>query len=85
MGAKATIKLPKLVIAQNNFASAVINAGNRTFALYQIDTARTPFWVVELDACHEYLPMGPAEQFTRHDVALQRLVKKASGWMESHS
>jgi hypothetical protein len=65
------VDLPRLDLARRNFASAVIGAGNRVFAIYQVDTEGPPFWVVEMDAATNYAkPLRPALKYCSHIDAI---------------
>lgn len=73
------ISLRPLTIAHANFCSSVMKAGNRVFALYQIDVALNPFWVVEMDpATMMHRPVGPAQRFASHAGALRVLAALAT-------
>lgn len=63
-----TIQLPALDIAHRNFSSSCIGACNRRFAIFQVDVAQNPFWVVEIGPDDK--PMGPAKCYSDHSDAI---------------
>lgn len=76
-----TIKLPSLKnCARRNFCSSVIGACNRVFAIYQVDVANKPFWVMEMDHTEGYeLPLkGMVTRFESHTDAIGHLASLAT-------
>lgn len=62
-------------ISRRNFCSSMIGACNRKFALYQVDVADKPFWVMEMDHVENYSVAlrGMIWKFASHIDALNRL------------
>jgi hypothetical protein len=64
------IKLPRLDIAWNNFPSSVVTSRNRIFAVYQVDTSKNPFWVVEMTGCPNPQPAKQVMKYASHADAI---------------
>lgn len=77
------ITLPALKCsARRNFCSSVIGACNRVFAIYQVDVADKPFWVMEMDHTTGYtMPLRGIERFASHVTAIDRLSEMAKSAM----
>lgn len=72
--------LPSLKgFSRRNFCSSAIGACNRVFALYQVDVADKPFWVMEMDrTTNDTMPLyGTTTRFASHIDALNHLHRMA--------